>query len=365
MTRAEKILRDTIKAKGPIPFKEFMEIALYHPEAGYYTTHSNQIGRKGDYYTAGSLGPLFGKMLARQFREILEGMEANTVVEIGAGTGILAKDILDEWKAQGFCSRYLLIEKSRALRFTQEEILKSYPVSWVKSVPELPEIKGVIFSNELLDAFPVHVVEKTEEGLKEVYVEWQEGFVEILREPSTSELSDYFEMLNMDLPPGFRTEVNLEALSWLEYVSKRLSRGFIFTIDYGYPSHELYQDYRRNGTLIAYEQHRAVEELYAHVGLRDLTAHVNFSALARWGEKVGLSVTGFTDLAHFLMSLGILETLSDVCTLDGIKTRLQAKTLLLPGGMGEMFKVLIQQKGITPFPLSGLKFLPKRASCRL
>ncbi len=365
MTPGERILKDRIVREGPIPFRDFMEIALYHPEAGYYTSQSGQIGEAGDYYTAGSLGPLFGKMLARQFREMLEGMGAATMVEVGAGKGTLARDILDAWAREGFLSRYIIVEKSHALRKVQEEVLQSHDVTWVASTSELPEIAGVVFSNELIDAFPVHVVVMTENGLKEVFVDWRNGFVEVLREPLTPELAEYFETLDVELSAGFRAEVNLEALTWLETVASRLIRGFLVTIDYGYPSHELYQGYRRDGTLMAYERHRAVENPYEKVGWRDLTTHVNFSALAVWGKRVGLEVTGFTDQTHFLMSLGLLDELSSREAPEALKERLNAKTLLLPGGMGEMFKVLIQHKGIHPFQLSCFNIKPQRRSCRL
>jgi len=365
VTPAEKILRERIAREGPIPFHDFMETALYHPEAGYYTSQTGQIGQEGDYYTSGSLGTLFATLLARQFDEMLESVDSNTVVEMGAGKGTLTRDILEELAKRGVETRYFIVEKSRVLRDVQEEILKSYEVAWVESISLLPEVEGVIFSNELVDAFPVHAMEMTEKGLKEVYVDWREGFVEVLWEPSTPALPGYFRELGIKLPPDFRAEVNLEALAWLKAVTSRLSRGFLITIDYGYPSHELYQDYRRRGTLMAYERHRAVENLYENVGSRDLTAHVNFSALAAWGEKYGLETTGFTDQAHFLMSLGILEVLSDRDTPEEVKARLNAKSLLMPGGMGEMFKVLIQHRGLSPFPLRGLKLLPQRKSCKL
>lgn len=365
MTPVETLLRDIIEAKGPVTFREFMDIALYHPEAGYYTSLSAQIGEKGDYYTAGSLGPLFGKMLAIQLAEMLEMTKTNTLVEMGAGNGALAQDILTELSAQGVWINYFIVEKSPSLMEIQRERLAEFDVTWVETIHELPTVSGVFFSNELVDAFSVHLVEMTEDGLREVYLGWDEGFVEILSEPSTTELTAYFEELGVRLPVGFRAEVNLKARTWLKDVASRLLKGFLMTIDYGYPSHELYQDYRRRGTLMAYEHHQAVEDIYTRVGQRDLTAHVNFSALARWGEDFGFSVTGFTDQSHFLMSLGILETLSDGDTPEEIKVRLNAKSLLLPGGMGEIFKVLIQHKGLEPFPLSGLKFLPQRESCRL
>lgn len=365
MTPVETLLRDIIKTKGSVTFSEFMEIALYHPEWGYYSSRSGQIGEKGDYYTASSLGPLFGVMVSRQLGEMLEVTGTDTIVEMGAGNGTLTRDILTAFRDIGRRYSYYIVERSRSLGLIQREKLEEFGVTWVTDVRQLSPVSGVFFSNELVDAFPVHLVEMTEDGLREVHVGWDGGFVEILSEISTPELTAYFEELGVHLPAGFRAEVNLDALVWLKDVASILEKGFLVTIDYGYPSHELYQDYRRRGTLMAYERHQAVEDVYSHVGLRDLTSHVNFSALARWGEKLDLNVTGFTDQAHFLMSLGILEVLSDANTTDEVKARLNAKSLLIPGGMGEMFKVLIQHKGIKPFPLSGLKLLPQRASCRI
>jgi len=366
MTPAETLLKGLIKAEGPVTFRDFMEIALYHPEVGYYASRTDQIGEKGDYYTSSSLGPLFGKMLARQIAEMLTGLDAETIVEMGAGNGTLARDILTELSLINTQANYIIIEKSRALTPLQQETLAGFDVTWHDSLSSLPPVKGVIFSNELVDAFPVHVVKMTENGLKEVRVGWAGGFTEALNAPSTPALADYFDNLAVHLPIGFRAEVNLEALSRLEAIASKLESGYLITIDYGYPSHELYQDYRRHGTLIAYEGHRATEDLYTRVGQRDLTAHVNFSALAAWGEGAGLTVTGFTDQAHFLMSLGILKILSGKASPGEIKARLNAKSLLLPGGMGEIFKVLIQHKGlVSPPPLSGLKHRPQRTSCRL
>ncbi len=367
MITAEEILREVIRRESAISFRDFMETALYHPEAGYYITTSGRIGKKGDYYTASSLGSLFGKMLARQFAEMLQAMGAETLVEMGAGNGTLARDILTEMDTLGVTPRYVIIERSPAMRKTQKEALTPFNVAWHASLSDMPSMEGVFFSNELVDAFPVHLVEMTANGLKEVFVTLnsQGEFTEVLKPLSTPDLAAYFEMQGVQLLNGFRAEVNLDARTWLRTIAEKLKRGFLVTIDYGYPAREMYQDYRRRGTLIAYEGHRAVEDLYHHVGQRDLTAHVNFTALVKWGEQVGLSLTGFTDQAHFLLSLGILESLSEEDTRESLNTRLNAKSLLLPGGMGEMFKVLVQHKGITPPSLTGFKYLPERQSCRI
>jgi len=360
MTPAEKFIAATILHKGPITFRDFMELALYHPQVGYYATGKGSMGKEGDYYTSSSLGPLFGRVLARQLAQMLEILGGGVLVEMGGGLGHLAKDVLEELKALGRDVPYFIIEKSPAFRDIQRERLKGFNVRWASSLEDSDPLNGVFFSNELVDAFPVHMVEMTEEGLKEVLVDWRAGkFREILAPPTTLELEAYFRELGIELPPGFRTEVNLDALDWLKVLSSRLNRGFVITIDYGYPSHELYQDYRRRGTLMAYYRHQAEEDPYVRVGEQDLTSHVNFSALAHWGKKWGLDLTGFTDQTHFLLGLGILDLLSEEGGALGLKERLAAKTLLLPGGMGDTFKVLIQHKGLEPPPLKGLEGAPK------
>ncbi len=363
MTPAEHLIAATILRKGPITFREFMELALYHPQVGYYATSGERIGRRGDYYTSTSLGPIFGRTLSRQFMEMLDILGGGALVEMGAGQGYLARDVLGEMAREGREVSYFIVERSPAMRRAQEKNLKDFSsVEWVEDLEDLEPMEGVFFSNELVDAFPVHMVEMTKDGLKEVLVDWRAGeFMEVLAPPTTPRLEEYFKELGVELPPGFRTEVNLDAVDWLNQVSSKLKRGFLITIDYGYPSHELYQDYRRKGTLMAYYCHQACEDPYVRVGEQDLTSHVNFSALAHWGKKVGLKVLGFLPQAHFLLGLGILELLSQEKELE----RLAAKTLLMPGGMGEIFKVLIQAKGVEPPGLLGLSMAPNRGSLRL
>ena len=361
MTPAEKFIAGIILNKGPITFREFMELALYHPQVGYYSTGKGSIGREGDYYTSSSLGPLFGRVLAKQLVQMLEILGGGVLVEMGGGLGHLAKDVLEEMRNLDRDVPYFIVEKSPAFKDVQREHLQGFPVEWVDSLGYLDPLEGVFFSNELVDAFPVHMVEMADEGLKEVLVDWRAGkFREILAPPTIPELEEYFWELGVELPLGFRTEVSLDALDWLQVLSSRLKRGFVITIDYGYPSHELYQDYRRRGTLMAYYRHQTEEDPYVRVGEQDLTTHVNFSALAHWGRKWGLDVTGFTDQAHFLLGLGVLDLLSGRGDMPEFKNRLAAKTLLLPGGMGDIFKVLIQHKGVEPVPLKGLEGAPKR-----
>ena len=363
----KELVLQRIGSEGPITFRDFMEMALYHPEHGYYASSSKRIGKEGDFFTSVSVGSLFGRLMARQIAEMLQRLEhPYTVVEMGAGQGYLAFDVASELRRLIGGFTYGIVERSPAMRSMQREILKDLTqVEWREDIGEFVPIVGVVFSNELVDSFPVHLVEMGENGLREVCLGVEGGdLVEVLCEPSTPELEDYFRELGVDLPPGFRAEVNLEAVRWIGKVAQALEKGFVVTVDYGYPSQELYQGYRSRGTLMAYREHRASEELYAHIGEQDLSSHVNFSALKHWGEKAGLTTLGFTDQSHFLLGLGLLELISGTGdsppSMDEV---FKAKTLIMPGGMGDTFKVLIQSKGMdTNWTPSGLKDVPHRLS---
>lgn len=351
---AREVIAREIKRRGAIPFRDFMELALYHERYGYYCSSRERIGKHGDYFTASNVSPLFGAMLARQFEEMrrLLASERFTLVEMGAGTGLLAGDVLSSLGGE---VRYVIVERSSNMRRRQRSALGG-SVEVLDSLRELGEIEGCIFSNELVDAFPVHVVEMREGELKEVHVTLREGeFREVLL-PARDELKNYFRELGVELEEGFRTEVNLETLRWLREVSRVLKRGFLLTIDYGYPSGELYASYRSAGTLLCYHRHRVVANPYVNVGEQDITSHVNFSALAHFGERAKLKVAGFTDLASFLLSLGLDEEMLKLREEKGEEAYLRAllplKRLLMPGSMGEIFKVLVQYKGMRKPELS-------------
>lgn len=356
--RLSEIIIQKIQQSGAISFHDFMEMALYYPELGYYASANQKIGKEGDYYTSPNLTPVFGEMLGRQIEEMwhILGEKEFTVVEMGAGTGILSCDVLKYLKKNQALYReldYRIIEKSPAMREEQKKRLKE-KVRWHDSLEELEGITGCIFSNELVDAFPVHQV-VMEEELMEVFVDYREGFAEILK-PASHELKNYLVELQVVLPHGYRTEINLDALKWIKEISSSLKRGFVITIDYGYPSPELYQEYRSSGTLMCYYKHTANDSPYQHIGEQDITSHVNFSALEHWGRKSGLEPCGFTDLANFLVGLGIEEYLKKLQESDPNyhKKMLQVKTLLME--MGGTFKVLIQNKGAGCKELSGVKF---------
>ncbi len=352
-----ELIINKIQQNGPISFHDFMEMALYHPKGGYYTSEADKIGKGGDYYTSPNLTPVFGEMIGRQLEEMrhILGEKEFTIVEIGAGTGLLSMDILEYLKKKELYhdSDYCIIEKSPVMQKKQEERLGE-KVRWCSSIHELSGIVGCVFSNELVDAFPVHQV-VMEEELMEVFVDYKDGFFEVLK-PASFKLKDYFTELGVALPPGYRTEINLDAVRWIQEIGSSLKRGFILTIDYGYPSLELYQDYRSRGTLMCYYRHTAADNPYEHIGEQDITSHVNFSALIRWGNCAGLELCGFTDQAHFLLGLGIedyMRKLQEDDPKNYFKKMLQIKTLIME--MGGVFKVLIQKKEVECSGLCGLR----------
>ena len=259
---------------------------------------------------------------------------------------------------------YLLIECSPAMRASQEHHLgeflqKGLSIQWASSLSELEtgQVIGVIFSNEFVDALPVHRVTMKNGSLKEVFVEADgEGFGERLGPLSSVEISTYLKDSRVNLPEGYTTEVHLDALRWIGEVDRVLNTGVVLTIDYGHTAQDYYGPSRQNGTLLCYYRHRVSDQPYAHVGEQDITAHVNFSGLALAGERTGLSVTGFTNLMSFLLSLGAEEMLAG---LDQESRELQSAIhLLRPNGMGETFKVFIQHKGMNAPSLKGLRYRP-------
>jgi len=359
MTLSDLIIQ-RIKREGPISFRDFMDMALYYPGLGYYTSDKEKIGKTGDFYTSPNLTPVFGEMLGKQIEEMwhILGKRKFTVVEMGAGMGLLSGDVLAYLEKNQQLIRslnYCIVEKSPSMQNRQKKLLSDKKVNWYHSINELKDIEGCIFSNELPDAFPVHIVEMNNQ-LMEVFVGHEKNFIEILKLAST-QLTSYLKELDVTLQSGFRTEINLDAIKWIQEVGSILKKGFIITIDYGYPSDELYQEYRNRGTLMCYYNHSVNELPFENIGKQDITSHVNFSALDHWGRKNGLELCGFTDQAHFLMGLGIDEYLKDLqekSPVDYYKKMLPIKSLIMD--MGETFKIMIQKKGIGQAELSGLKF---------
>lgn len=357
----ETLLLEQMAIDGPLPFSQFMESCLYHPQFGYYMSGQTRIGREGDFFTSSSVHALFGKLISRQLHqmwELLDRPNDFVIAEQGAGAGHLCLDILNALRddAPEFYRslRYSIVEISAVNRSRQAELLASHldSVAWCQS-HELAGMVGCFLTNELVDAFPVHCVEMRDGELREVFVAPSEsGFGEILQSPSTQDLSAYFDWVGVDLAEGNRAEINLAAPAWLREVAGLLKRGFVLTIDYGYQACDLYAPWRTMGTLMTYHQHHSGENPYIRVGQQDLTAHVDFTALEKAGEEVGLRRLFYGDQCRFLLGLGFVDALLEAQSRESDPRRAQAlrltlKNLILPeGGMGEIFKVLVQGKGV-------------------
>lgn len=356
-----------IQAEGAISFRDFMAMALYHPGLGYYASARNTIGRDADYLTSPELSPVFGAMLGRQLREMWEALGSPAtidLVEVGAGSGVLARDILS-WAQRTVsdffaAARYTIVEPHEPAVARQRERLGDLTasVTWCASLP--PNIAGVIFSNELLDAMPVHRVAVENGRVREIYVTWDGAhFGEELRDPPP-DVSTYFNALGLLPGEGCRAEVNLDALDWIRSAAATLTRGFLLTTDYGYEAHDLYAPWRTDGTLLSFYRQNPSTDPYARIGRQDLTAHVDFTSIRRTGEVARLTTLGLVTQSQFLENLGIAEALAtppDSTGLEEYAARRRAITELLdPGGLGRI-RVLIQAKGVKNAHLTGLTSL--------
>ena len=367
MTPLATLLAERIRRFGPITLAEYMRECLYHPAHGYYSR--TEARRFADYYTSVDVNPVFGRLLARQFAEMWEQLGRPSeflLVETAAGTGRLARYILQfaEKCLPDFFEalRYVPVELSAARREQLAASLsrfvalgKCHPSNEIP--PRIPA--GCVFSNELIDALPVHRVEQQAGALKELFVAHGEtGFREIPQALSTCAITDYFAAQQITLKVGQKAEAGLEACDWITEIGRRLGRGFVLTIDYGHEAAELYDDHHMSGTLLSYAGHQVLENLFAAPGEQDLTAHVNFTALRQWGERQGLQALGLVSQTAFLLALGKGNDFADLYD-EGMdeaartRARLQLKTLIYPEGMGERFQVLAQQKGVPDADLTG------------
>lgn len=368
-----------LRQSGPISFARYMELCLYHPELGYYMQGRERTGIWGDYFTSPDLHPIFARLVARQAAEMWEmlGCPARfSWVEMGAGRGLFAADFLRWVKISrpDFLEalEYVVVEpgprqRARVLDRVVGEVDRAR-FRAVASIEELHSITGCFFSNELVDAFPVSIVTRYGGRLKEVYVEAHgEGLRESLGPITDSAVAAWVARYAPQLEEGYRVEVNRRATRWLISVAEKLKRGFVLTIDYGSLAEALCTSTRPRGTLMAYLNHKATEDFYSAPGEQDLTSHVNFSALIDCGKEAGLTFLGLTTQERFLMAIGEANEFADLYepgqTMDEkLQARLKLKRLIFPGGseesqgMGNIFKVLIQGRGI-PLPrLTGLKF---------
>jgi len=364
-----------IRERGPLTVAAFMDLALYDPEFGYYARAAQRSGRAGDFFTSVDVGSLFGELLEVQLAEIFQILDLRfksfDLVEAGAGNGRLSADILRAAKAHHpdfyDAIRLHLVEASTVARAAQAATLGDVAERLASSGPALPDsFEGVLIANELLDALPVHQVVMREDGLREVYVTTtderstnDERLVTREGPPSTPELAAYLARLGVTLEPGWRAEINLNAVAWIRTAARRLRRGFIILIDYGHEARELYSPTHSTGTLTTFTKHRSggpegsqdTPAWLQQPGNQDLTAHVDFTSVRAAAEAEGLTTLGFLDQTYLLM--GLLDALADP---QSALRNPQLKTLMLPGGIGSTHKVLIFGKDVGAPALRGCSF---------
>jgi SAM-dependent MidA family methyltransferase len=372
-TPLKTFLLETLHRSGPITFARYMELCLYHPEFGYYMQERERTGVAGDYFTSPDLHPIFARLLGRQAIEmwgILGRPAPFTWVEMGPGRGWFARDFLRWLKTaqpELFATlEYVAVEPGpqQRLRLSArlaEDGLES-KVHLLASLEELEPRTGCFFANELVDSFPVSVVTQAGGELKEIYVAAEgETLCERLGPVSDSNIAAAVARYASGLEEGQRAEVNLRAVRWIRSVGQKLTQGFVITIDYGDLAEHLYTPDRPRGTLMTYRRHFPSEDFYRAPGEQDLTAHVNFSALMDTGKEAGLEFTGFTTQERFLLALGEENEFADLyepgeSERERLQARLKLKRLIHPEGMGTIFKVLIQHRGVAAPRLTGLKY---------
>lgn len=359
-----QLIREEIsRLGGYIPFSRFMDMALYTPGLGYYSGGLRKFGAQGDFVTAPETSSLFSRCIARQCQQVLAAVPHADILEVGAGSGILAADCLAELAHCGqLPDQYLILEVSASLQAQQRETLaEKVPdllsrVHWVDQLPQ-GDFRGVILANELLDAMPVERFTIYNNKTWQVGVGWQQNHFTWQRhdDPSlASKVAAIESALDHDLQEGYTSEIPLAASGWIQTVAELLSEGAILLIDYGHTRREYYHPERDQGTIMCHYRHRVHADPLILVGLQDITAHVDFTAIAEAGHAAGLHVNGFTTQAHFLLSLGIESMLSDYAPDPTLQLRLaqQVKKLVMPGEMGERFKVIALTRGFDT-PLQG------------
>lgn len=343
---------------GWITFAQFMDAALYSPGLGYYSGGAKKFGLSGDFVTAPEISPLFAQTISRQVQQVLSALQQQNkpsdILELGAGTGRFAKDLLLEMaKLEQLPTRYMILEVSAHLREVQQSTMKAaLPIElmerivWLDSLPD--HLDGFIFANEVLDALPVHVVKKTEDGLLEMGVisapeglSWQE------KPASSAKLKDFFAKIN--LMDGYTSEVCLSSRGLIASLSGILRCGMLLMVDYGFSRAEYYHPQRNQGTLMCHYRHRSHGNPFVYLGLQDITAHVDFTSVVEAGVANGLELIGFVTQAQFLINAGITELLQSIPAEDlanYLPLAASAQKLLSPAEMGDLFKVIGFEKNL-------------------
>jgi SAM-dependent MidA family methyltransferase len=362
LSEAESVLLSEMRAHlaaqidaagGMLSFDRYMETVLYSPGLGYYVNARRKLGAAGDFVTAPEISPLFGRCMARQVTECLRMLGGGAVLEVGAGTGRLAVDMLLELEAiDALPERYCILELSPSLQQTQRETLQAEAphlvdrVKWLRGLP-IRGYRGVVIGNELLDAMPVHRFRRHADAWQELAVGGDEAELfdvwGAVRSPGLAETLDELCPDSAELGEGYTSEVNMRLAPWLRAVAASMTQGYVLLIDYGYTRREFYHAERRKGTLICHFRHRAFVDPYLLPGLQDITANVDFSAVAHAAIDAGFDLAGYTTQAHFLIDTGLDELLSEIDPMH-TERHLQVlqgvKQLTLPSEMGERFKVM-------------------------
>ena len=358
------VIRQEIRAEGPMPFSRYMELALYQPGLGYYCAGLHKLGEKGDFMTSPELGSLFAACMARQIEQVAEHLGKYDILEIGAGSGRLAADILQLIDEPFRPRRYLILERSADLAKVQREHLAATAPGWLDRVEWLerpPEEawQGVILANEVIDALAVERFRATASGVEQIcVVEAGETFGWSSR-PAPKKLANAFSNLGVELQDGYQSELNLQLPDWLSAVTRSMRRGLALFIDYGYPRREYYLHERTDGTLICHYRHRAHDDVFFWPGLQDITAFVDFTALAEAADLSGLQVEGYTSQVMFLLGCGLEQALAKQRALsedEGMSLNAQTRQLTMPGMMGERFQVMGLGRELG-FPLIGFELL--------
>lgn len=341
------------KAGGAIPFVKFMNQALYAPGLGYYSAGSHKLGESGDFITAPEISPLFSQCIARQCQQVLATFEDGVILEFGAGLGKMAAEVLKELeRLHCLPKQYFILEVSADLQQRQRETLQAQVpqlfkrVQWLERLPTQP-LQGIILANEVLDAMPVQRFRIEAQEVSEFYVSLDEqndnSFQWQILPTHNESLRANVEILRPNLPVGYISEINLALPAWIQSLADILAAGMVLLIDYGFPQREYYHPQRDQGTLMCHYQHHAHNDPLVLVGIQDITAHVDFTAVAEAAVAAELQVAGYTTQANFLLNSGLPELLSTLHYND-TKTYLQqtqqVKTLILPSEMGELFKVM-------------------------
>jgi SAM-dependent MidA family methyltransferase len=371
-TRVAAHIRHEINSNGgQIPFSRFMELALYSPGLGYYSAGAHKFGAQGDFVTAPELSPLFSRCVARQCEEIL-GFTSREILELGAGTATMAATVLQELDAlNALPNRYTILELSGDLRARQQETLKSQVpqlverVRWIDSLPK-EGFQGIIMGNEVLDAMPVERFRITPDGPRPLHVTCkQDHFVEC-EGPANQALNNRVAALAATLgytfPMGYESEINVHLKPWLAAFAERLYKGALLFLDYGYPRREYFHSQRSMGTLLCHYRHRVHSNPFILPGLQDITANVDFSAVADAAIEAGLELAGYTSQNYFLLGCGLETLLAEADPKDTpryLEMMRQVKLLTLPGEMGERYKAIALTRGLSQ-PLRGFSVYDER-----